>query len=74
MSSSGDTAASSTSTTRLDFSSMVEVIMPWPPIITTMNSRMPMMKGSARFRPGDPCCVPSGETITVRGRATRVAF
>jgi hypothetical protein len=48
-SSNGDTADSSTSMTRLVFSSTVEVIRPWPPIITLTSSSPTKANGMTRL-------------------------
>ena len=60
ISSSGDTAASSTSMTRLDFSSTVEVSSSWPPVMTPMNSSRPQAKGSTRAMPRDAGAIACG--------------
>jgi len=59
----GDTAASNTSTTRLDFSSTVELIRVCPPVMTPMKISTPQMKGNRRAAPR--CVRPSPFALTV---------
>ena len=42
------------------------------PIITPMNSSMPMMNGSTRLKPRCACFSPSAPTMTAPGRSTRM--
>ena len=71
ISSMGDTADSSTSTTRVDFSSIIEVSMVWPPLMTPMNIRIMNAMGSIVLSPPTVSRSASGPTVVDRGRGTR---